>query len=485
MSDRFSEHRDAIASVIGDSAIAVIPAAAETVRNDDVHHVFRQDSDFHYLTGFHEPDSICVLVPGHPDGDFHLFVRPKDREMEVWTGYRVGVEGAKERFQADAAYELSELDTMLPRLMQGRDTLFYRLGNAAHDTTIGRLLETARTHHGRYGMAVPLVVHDVGTVIAEQRIRKSVSEIESLRAACSLSVEGHREAMRFALPGMYEYQVQAAMEYVWREAGSPRDGYPSIVASGPNAVILHYIENDRQIEDGDLVLIDAAAEIDMYSSDITRTFPVNGRFTAPQRALYEVVLAAERAGIGAAKPGATLRQVHDASTAVLAEGLSALGLVPLPPDEILAMHLYRPFFMHGTSHWLGLDVHDAGSYRIGGAHRPLEPGMAFTVEPGIYVAPDRPEVEFTLLEHDLDAWTERRILQGTTAGRQAEDEEKEAAQKITHPVPPEFLGIGIRIEDDILITLDGHENLTSAVPTDIDQIESLCAEPSWLHRMGT
>jgi Xaa-Pro aminopeptidase len=482
MSDRFRDHRDALGRVIGDGAIAVVPAASETVRNDDVHHVFRQDSDFHYLTGFHEPDAICVLVPGHPDGDFHLFVRPKDREMEIWTGYRVGVDGAKERFQADAAYELSELDMMLPRLMQGRDTLFYRLGNVTHDSTIVRLLETARTHHGRYGRAVPLAVHDAGIVIAEQRIKKSVSEIESLRAACSLSAEGHREAMRFARPGMYEYQVQAAMEYVWREAGSPRDGYPSIVASGANAVILHYIENDRQIEDGDLVLIDAAAEIDMYSSDITRTFPVNGHFTGPQRAVYEVVLAAERAGIAASKPGATLRQVHDASAAVLAEGLSALGLVPRPAEDILAMHLYRPFFMHGTSHWLGLDVHDAGSYRIGGVHRPLEEGMVFTVEPGIYVAPDRPEVEFTLLEHDLDAWTERRILQGTAAAREAEEAEKEAAETITHTIPPEFLGIGIRIEDDILITMDGHENLTAAVPTDMDKIEALCAEPSWLHR---
>ncbi|MDX1448305.1 MAG: aminopeptidase P N-terminal domain-containing protein [Acidimicrobiia bacterium] len=482
MSDRFADHRAALASVIGDGGIAIVPAAAETVRNNDVHHPFRQDSDFHYLTGFGEPDAVCVLVPGHADGDFHLFVRPRDREMEIWNGYRAGVEGAKSRYGADAAYEISDLEIQLAKLIQGRDTLFYRFGNATHDAAIGRLLDTARSQVERFGRRVPLAVHDVGAQLAELRIRKSESELESLRAACTLSAEGHREAMRFARPGLYEYQVQAAMEYIWREAGSPRDGYPPIVGSGPNAIVLHYIENDRQIEDGDLILIDAAAEIDMFSSDITRTFPANGKFTPAQRAVYEVVLAAERAGIAAARPGSTLRAVHEASTAVLAEGLSDLGLIPRPADDILAMHLYRQFFMHGTSHWLGLDVHDAGAYRIAGRHRQLEPGMAFTVEPGIYVAPDQAEVEFVLLEHDLDAWTERRIMQGTAAARRAEEEEKEAAEKFTHRIPEEFLGIGIRIEDDIVVTDDGHENLTAHVPSDPDRVEALCAESSWLHR---
>ncbi|HSJ28144.1 MAG TPA: aminopeptidase P N-terminal domain-containing protein [Acidimicrobiia bacterium] len=482
MSDRFADHRSALATVIGDGGMAIVPAAAEAIRNDDVTHPFRQDSNFHYLTGFHEPDAVCVLVPGHPEGDFHLFVRPRDREMEIWTGYRVGTDGARDRFRADAAHELSEFETLLPRLMQGRDTLFYSLGNKSHDDAIGRLLDTARSHRERFGIAVPLAIHDLGSVLADLRLRKSASEIESLRAACSLSAEGHREAMRFARPEMYEYQVQAAMEYVWREAGSPRNGYPSIVASGPNAIVLHYVENDRQIEDGDLVLIDAAAEVDMYSSDITRTFPASGTFTAPQRAVYEVVLAAERAGIRAARPGATLRDVHDASTAVLAEGLVDLGLVPGSSADVLEMHLYRQFFMHGTSHWLGLDVHDAGSYRVARSHRRLEEGMAFTVEPGLYIAPDRPEVEFTMLAHDLDAWTERRILQGTAAAREAEEAEREGADKITHRIPDELLGIGVRIEDDVVITSDGHENLTSAVPTDVDRIEALCAEDSWLHR---
>ncbi|MEX2424087.1 MAG: aminopeptidase P N-terminal domain-containing protein [Acidimicrobiia bacterium] len=482
MSDRFNDHRSALVESIGEGSLAVVPAAAETVRNDDVTHPFRQDSDFHYLTGFHEPDAVCVLVPGHPDGPFHLFVRPRDPEMEIWTGYRVGVDGARERFSADAAYELSELDEVLPRLMQGREALFYRLGNETHDSAMGRLLDTARSHHARFGSPVPLAIHDVSAVLAESRLRKSVSEIESLRAGCELSADGHREAMRFARPDLYEYQVQAAMEFVWREGGSPRNGYPSIVASGPNAIVLHYTENDRLIEDGDLVLIDAAAEVDMYSSDITRTFPANGRFTPAQRALYDVVLSAERAGIAAVCPGATLREVHDVSTRVLAEGLSELGLIPRTADDILAMHLYRQFFMHGTSHWLGLDVHDAGTYRVAGAHRRLEAGMSFTVEPGLYIASDRPEVEFTLLAHDLDSWTERRILQGAAAAREAESAEREAAGTVTHRLPEEFLGLGIRIEDDILVTPDGHENLTASVPTDPDRIEALCAEESWLHR---
>jgi Xaa-Pro aminopeptidase len=315
------------------------------------------------------------------------------------------------------------------------------------------------------------------------RLLKSPAEIESLRAACELSAEGHREAMRFAAPGMYEYQVQAAMEYVWREGGSKRNGYPSIVASGANNTILHYVENDRQIEDGDLVLIDAACEIDSYSSDITRTFPVNGMFTPEQRAVYEAVLDAQRQGIAGVRPGSTIRDPHDIARRVITGHLSDLGMFPVDGDTAYAMHLYREFFMHGTSHWLGLDVHDAGSYRQDGAHRVLQAGMCFTVEPGVYVAPDRREIEFVMLEHDLDAWTERRVVEGAKAARAAEDAEREAAPKVTHRVPEALLGIGVRIEDDILVTDEGHENLSALVPSDPDKIEALCAEPSWLSRV--
>lgn len=482
MSDRFRDHRDELARIIGSNGIAVIPAAAETVRNHDVHHEFRQDSDFVYLTGFAEPDAVAVIVPGHPDGDYHLFVRPRDREMEIWNGYRAGVEGAIDHHGADAAHDLAELDSLLPRLMLGRDTLFYRIGNPRHDGRITSMLGMARSYRERFGRPAPTEVRDAGSVLAEMRVVKNPPEIDSLRAACELSAEGHKEAMRFAQPGLYEYQIQAAMEFVWREGGSTRNGYPSIVASGPNAIVLHYVENDRQVEDGDLILIDAAAEIDFYSSDITRTFPANGSFTPAQRQVYEAVLDAHHQAIRGVRPGGTIRQAHDTARHVLTGHMVELGLLPTDADQAMEMHLYREFFMHGTSHWLGLDVHDAGAYKESGSHRRLEPGMCFTVEPGIYVAPDRPEVEFTLLAYDLDQWTERRVVQGTSAARAAEEQARADAEKLVHQIPAEFLGIGVRIEDDILVTADGHENLTAMVPSAPDKVEHLCAEESWLRR---
>jgi Xaa-Pro aminopeptidase len=366
--------------------------------------------------------------------------------------------------------------------MLGRDTLFYRIGNAVHDARITRLLATARSYRERFGQAAPVSVHDVGSIIAELRLVKNPPEVESLRAACELSAEGHREAMRFTRPGMYEYQIQAAMEFVWREGGSPANGYPSIVASGPNATILHYTENDRQTEDGDLVLIDAGCEIDWYSADITRTFPANGSFTPPQRAVYDAVLDAHHQAIRLVEPGHTIRTGHDLTRSVLSEHMSELGLFPVGADDAFEMHLYREFFMHGTSHWLGLDVHDAGAYRTPAGHRKLEAGMVFTVEPGIYIAADRPKVEFALLEYDLDAWTERRIMLGTAAAKAAEEAERDNAEKVTHEVPSELLGIGVRIEDDIFVTIDGHENLTALVPSNPEKVEHLCSEPSWLHR---
>jgi Xaa-Pro aminopeptidase len=275
---------------------------------------------------------------------------------------------------------------------------------------------------------------------------------------------------------VYEYQVQAAMEYHWRQAGARHNGYPSIVASGANACILHYVENDRRIEDGDLILVDAAAEVDGYSADITRTFPANGRFTGPQRAIYEVVHAAFEKGLDMSAPGSSLRAIHDAATRVLTEGMVELGLLPGGAEEALAMHHYSQFYFHGTSHWLGLDVHDMGTYRVDGTPRKLEPGMVFTVEPGLYIAPDKGEITLTLLEYDQDEWNQRRILEGRAAAVAAEKEAREKAEKITHVVPPELLGIGIRIEDDVVLTDDGHENLTTSVPMEIDEIEALCAE---------
>ncbi len=480
MPDRFRDHRRALADEIGDDALAIVPAASETPRNADVHHPFRQDSNFYYLTGLEEPDAVAVIAPGHPDGEFLLFVHPKDREAEIWNGVRVGPEGAKTRFQADDAFELDRLDQVLTRLMVGREVLYYRLGDARHDARVLKLLDTARRHHARFGRPVPDVVRDVDAVLAELRLRKSPPELESLRAAAELSAEGHREAMRFTRPGLYEYQVQAAMEYLWREGGSPRNGYPAIVAAGANAVILHYTDNDAQIEEDDLLLIDAAAEVDHYTADITRTFPASGTFTAPQLALYEVVLAAQRAAIAEIRPGSTFEKANAAAVRVLTEGLVELGLLPRGVEDSLQMHHYREFFMHGIGHWLGLDVHDVGSYRVGGTWRPLEPGMVLTIEPGLYVDPGRPEVTFALQAYDLDAVTERRILDPDA--RRREREEWKEAEKITHRIPPDFLGIGVRIEDDLVVTEDGHEILSGLVPVDPPAVEALCREASWLTR---
>jgi Xaa-Pro aminopeptidase len=289
---------------------------------------------------------------------------------------------------------------------------------------------------------------------------------------------GHREAMRFARPSMYEYQVQAALEYHWRLNGSPRNGYSSIVASGANACILHYEQNDARIGGEDLILIDAACEIDGYSADITRTFPVSGSFTGPQRDLYEVVLAAEKKGLEMSAPGGTLRAIHDEAVRILTEGMVDLGLLPLSLEESLEMHHYTTFYMHGTSHWLGLDVHDRGSYRLEGKSRPLEPGMTFTVEPGLYVAADKEEIELPLLRYDIDERNERRIRLGKKAASAKEAEEAEEAEKITHRIPQHLLGIGVRIEDDVLITRDGHDNMTDSVPKEMDEVEALCVETS-------
>lgn len=358
--------------------------------------------------------------------------------------------------------------------------IWYAPGNAHFDERITRLLERARALREKHGHVVPSAVKDVSVSLAEMMLKKGDEEAGSLRKACQLSAEGHRAAMRFARPAMYEYQVQAALEYYWRLSGSRHNGYPSIVAAGNNACILHYIDNDHRIGDSDLILIDAAAEIDGYSSDITRTFPANGTFTGPQRAMYEIVLEAEKKGVEIAKPGSTMGDIHETAVRILTEGMVDLGLLPGPVEDRIAMAHYREFYMHNTGHWLGLDVHDRGAQRIDGRHRALEPGMALTVEPGLYVALGTGEIELSLLEVDLDERAERRLRLGARAAAELEAEEKEDADKLTHPIPEEYLGIGIRIEDDVLITKDGHENLTSRVPIEIDEIEALCAEESRL-----
>ena len=362
----------------------------------------------------------------------------------------------------------------------GREVLWYAPGNDSYDKAMTSILEKGRLLRDRLGATVPSAINDLAVVLGEMRLIKTPEEQEILAQACRLSAEGHSEAMRFAAPGQFEYQVQMAVEYWWRQRGSRHNGYPSIVAAGANSCILHYVDNNSEIRDGDLILIDAAAEVEGYSSDITRTFPANGVFTAPQRALYEVVLTAEKRGVELAGPGSTLSTIDDEAVRILTEGLVDLGLLPLSVDASLAMHHYLQFFNHGVGHWLGLDVHDRGAKRIGGLSRPIEPGMAFTVEPGLYVAQEKPEIELVLLEYDREEWLARRLREGREAGASAEAEEKDRAEKITHQIPAEFLGLGIRIEDDVLITTDGNVNLSASVPIEIGDIEALCAEKSRL-----
>ncbi|MCY4622567.1 MAG: aminopeptidase P N-terminal domain-containing protein [bacterium] len=470
-----AERRERLATLVGDS-IAVLPAGAETPRNNDVEYPFRQDSAFHYLTGFDEPDAIMLFDPQAQDEQYVLFVRPRDREKEIWTGRRAGTDGAKERYGADASYPIKQLDAILRQRLVGRRTVFLPFGNPGFHRRILRLARVLAGLGERYGRLVPSEFRDINPLVGEMRLVKTSQEIDLLRAACEITAEAHAEAMRFARPGRYEYQVQAALEYVFRMRGARRDGYPSIVASGANACILHYTENDRRIADGDLVLIDAGAEFGYYSADITRTFPAGGRFTAPQRALYDLVLDAQQAALALARPGGSLKEQQDAASGILTDGLVELGLLPGPAGDAMRMHHYREFFMHGTGHWLGIDVHDAGTYRLGGTPRPLEPGMVFTVEPGIYVDPERERIELAMLEFDIDERMERRMVLGPARARDLEKKEHEAAPKVAHPIPEEFRGIGIRIEDDVLVTGAGREVLTRGVPTDPDRIEELCTE---------
>ena len=477
----FIERRRRFAEALGEG-LAIIPAAQEIPRNADTHYEFRQDSDFFFLTGFDEPDAVAVFNPAHAKERYVLFVRPRDREMEIWNGRRAGVEGAIAEYGADAAYTVDQLDQKLREYVLDRPALAYRLGNAAFDARITRLMEHARAVRARLRPA-PVRIEDPTAILNELRLRRSPEELARQRRACQITRDAHLEAMRFAKPGRYEYEVQAALEYVFRAGGAPRNGYPSIVASGPNACILHYNENRRRMEDGDLLLIDAACEWGYFSADITRTFPVNGRFTAPQRAIYEVVLRAQTAAIEAITPGVRYEVIHETAKRVLTEGLVELKLVPRGVADSLAMHHYREFYMHGTGHWLGMDVHDVGDYKPAGRSRVLEAGMVFTVEPGLYIDPTRASVTFHLLEYSEDERADRRMRLGLAAAKKIEDEERAKAEKVEHPIPPQFRGIGVRIEDDIVVTATGHDVLTAGTPKTVDDVERACAEPSRLPRL--
>jgi len=475
--DRFARRRAALLSRLGET-IAIIPAAREQIRNDDVTHPFRQDSDFHFLTGFDEPDAVAVFDPAS-NTPFTLFVRPRDPDRESWTGLRAGIGGAIERFGADAAHPVGELEDWLRQWLIGRRSVGYTLGGPVDDRVLGALGE-ARRYAARSGERVPDELIDVRSILHELRLIKSPDEIEALREACRISAVAHNEAMRFATPGRSERQVQAVLEYVFGQMDAERVGYGSIVAGGDNAVILHYVENDQPLGGGDLLLIDAGAEYRHLTADVTRTFPVNGRFSAPQRTVYELVLKAQLEVIALCRPGLPFTDMHARAVEVLSAGLVELGLLPGSADEVIEKGWYRQFFFHGTGHWLGIDVHDAGASRIDRAGRPLEPGMAFTVEPGVYVSRGKASVTLSHASYDADERLRLAFELGGDAARAEIKRRDKEAGTFDFEVPAEFLGIGVRIEDDLLVTTDGYENLSELTPVEPDAIEAMCAEESSL-----
>jgi Xaa-Pro aminopeptidase len=428
MQTEFQQRRQTLMDKIG-SGTAIFRSAPMAVMHNDVEYNFRQDSDFYYLTGFDEPQAVVVLAPHHEEHKFILFVQPKDPEKETWTGLRTGVEAAKELHGADIVYPINELDEHLPKYLEKADRLYFRLGrdrdfNQTILTHYQRLLST----YGKRGTG-PTAIEDSSFILNPLRMVKSATELEHMRKAIAITVEAHNVAREMAAPGRYEYEIQSEMEYIFRRNGAQGPAYPSIVASGANACILHYTTNNCQMQDNELLLIDAGCSYNYYNADITRTFPVGEQFTAEQRTLYDLVLAAQLKAIAEIAPGKPYNCFHDAAVRVLTEGLVELGLLVGEVDQLIEEEKYKPFYMHRTGHWLGLDVHDAGFYKIGAeSWQTLQSGQVVTVEPGLYIGPD-----ITL----------------------AEDQP---------PVPDRWRGIGIRIEDDVLVTDHGHEVLTAAVP---------------------
>jgi Xaa-Pro aminopeptidase len=429
----FAERRRRFMDRMGDG-VALFFAAPEKTRSNDTSYKFRQDSYFHYLTGFNEPEGVLVLLPGHPEHETVMFVRPRDKDKETWNGRRAGPEGAKERFGADAAYTIDRFPELLPGYLENAPSLYHALGRYPdRDQQVVTAMDTVRGKI-RQGIKAPATLVDPASILNEMRLRKTPEELERMRRAAVISREAHREAMRSARPGMREYELEAVIEYVFRRNGAAAPGYGTIVGSGMNATILHYVENEAEMKDGDLVLIDAGAEVEGYSADITRTFPVNGKFSPAQREIYEIVLDAQLKAIEQSRLGNEFEDVHQAALRALVEGLIRVGVVEGTADEVIEKETYKPHFMHRTSHWLGLDVHDVGDYRNGEAWRKLETGMVLTVEPGLYFG------------------------------------------EFIENCPERYRGIGVRIEDDVLITESGPEVLTAGTPKTVEEVEATMAE---------
>lgn len=428
----FARRRRNLMKQMEPDSIAIVPAAGEKTRNRDVEYPFRQDSDFFYLTGFTEPDAVLVLLPGRKKhGQYVLFCRDRDPAMELWNGYRAGPEGAVKDYGADDAFPVGDIDDILPGLLEGRERVYYAMGRQPDfDRRVMQWVNVIRSKV-RSGAHPPGEFLDLDHLLHDMRLYKSAAELRLMRRAGKISATAHQRAMRYCQPGRYEYQLEAEIAHEFGINGARYAAYSSIVGGGRNACVLHYTDNSMVLKDGDLVLIDAGCELDHYAADITRTFPVNGRFNKEQRALYDIVLAAQLAAIKKVRPGNHWNQPHDAAVKVITKGLLELGLLKGRLDKLIEKGAYRDFFMHRTGHWLGLDVHDVGDYKIGNQWRVLEEGMVMTIEPGIYVAPDNTKV----------------------------------AKK--------WRGIGIRIEDDVAVTRDGCEVLTDGVEKHPDAIEAL------------
>lgn len=428
----FARRRKQLMAMAGENAILVLPAAPERIRSRDTHYPYRQDSDFWYLTGFPEPEAVLVLVPGRRHGETLLFCRERDPEREAWDGPRAGPEGAVEAYGVDDAYPIEDLDEILPGLLEGRTRVYYHFGrDTEFDLKLIGWLNRVRAQV-RLGAQPPHEFLELGHLLDEMRLFKSRDELKLMRHAAEISVRAHEAAMRAVRPGVHEYTLQAELERVFRAADA-EPSYGSIVGAGANACVLHYRANNAPVRDNDLVLIDAGAEYRGYAADITRTFPANGRFTQEQRALHDLVHAAQAAALAQARPGVCYEAGHDAAVETLTEGLLQLGLLKGKAEKLIADGSYKRFYPHKSGHWLGLDVHDVGDYRFDGESRLLEPGMVFTIEPGLYIPP------------------------GDTS------------------VAEKWRGIGIRIEDDVAITKGGHEVLTGALARSADEIEALMA----------
>lgn len=432
-SKEYAKRRRQLLDLMRPNSIAIIPSAPTTIRNRDVEHPFRQDSDFYYLSGFAEEFAVIVLISGREQGEYVLFCQEKIKEQEIWTGRRVGPEAAIDVLGCDDAFPITDIDDILPGLIEGKDCVYTNLGvSPEFDSRLMNWVNDIKAQV-RNGATPPREFSALDYLLHEMRLIKSPAEIKVMQRAAEISADAHTRVMQMVKPGMYEYQLEAELMRTFMAAGSRWPAYPSIVGTGENGCILHYTQNTSEIKDGDLILIDAGCELDYYASDITRTFPANGKFSPAQAAMYQLVLDANIAAIAAVKPGANWNSPHEVAVRILTAGLVEHGLLTGNVDELIEREAYRQFYMHKTGHWLGMDVHDVGEYRIDGQWRILEEGMVMTIEPGLYIAPDDESVD------------------------------------------PKWRGIGIRIEDDIVVTKTGCKVLTADVVKEIAAIEALMA----------